>query len=716
MSDPLLDVCAVLDKVRQCGNAFEALCPAHEDAKRSFTVTRGEKVPVVVKCHAGCEYPAIRDALAARGVDLGARSNDAEPRPKVVATYRYCDEDGGLLFAVERTEPKGFRQWRPDGARKVYRLDGVRRVPYRLAELRAGIESGRWVLVAEGEKSVDALVAAGFVATCSPQGAGKWRDEYTAHFAGAKVVVLPDHDEPGRAHAETIAGSLHGVAKVVKMLPLPGLPAKGDPFDWLAGGGTAEQLRELILGADEWKPGFPSPSRTGPPESGAVLLDDVERFTRRFVVTSDAALVAAALFIVHTHAFDAADCTPRFVLTSKEPQSGKTRFAEVLRLLVSRPLFVANISEPALFRRIDAGKITLLVDEVDAIFGPKARDREDLRALLNAGYERGAVVTRCVGEGSKMTTKDFGVFAPVVLAGLGRLPETIEQRSIIVRLKRRAPSEPVEKLRRRTIGADADPLRERVAAWAEAHLPVLAASEPELPDGLSDRAGDVWEPLLAIADHAGGTWPERARHAAIELFSSRDTDQSTLGVRLLADVRSILTGEDGIASGDLAGRLAAIEGSPWPTWGRDDMPLTAHALAKLLRGYDIKPGQHRIGTETFRGYLVTDFEDAWSRYLPPTPAQVQQPSKCNIPSPARATDVALGQLLHSYREGEAETAPPAQPPTEPEDDEPEPPADADEVRPPNVEPDPPPDHAYDESAAVELLTAELDAVIVEHAR
>jgi hypothetical protein len=350
------------------------------------------------------------------------------------------------------------------------------------------------------------------------------------------------------------------------------------------------------------------------PVAGDALLDDAAAFIARYVACSDAAVHAGALWCVHTHAFSAADTSPRFAVLSAEPQSGKTRFMEVLRLLVRQPLFAVNVSEAALFRVVEARTPTILHDEIDAVFGPKARDHEDLRALLNAGYERGATVERCVGEGTKLTTKTFAVFAPVALAGIGRLPETVEQRSIVVRMKRRSATEKVARLRRRQVGPEAAVLRGRIASWATANVAALEHAEPALPDELDDRAQDIWEPLMAIADAAGGEWPARARAAALTLFAARRDDEATIGVRLLTDIHAAFGDDRALSSGDLAGRLAEIEGSPWAEWS--DRGFTAHALAKVLRRYEIRPGQHWIDGGNVRGYLRSHFDDAFARYLP----------------------------------------------------------------------------------------------------
>lgn len=185
---------------------------------------------------------------------------------------------------------------------------------------------------------------------------------------------------------------------------------------------------------------------------GAALLDLVEEFIGRFVAfPSEAARVACVLWATHAHVVDAFESTPRLALLSPEPASGKTRTLEILDLLVVRPLHAVNVSPSALFRKVadQKEKPTVLFDEIDTIFGPRAKEHEDLRALINAGHRRGAVALRCVGEGSRQKAVEFPAYAAVALAGLGDLPDTILSRSIAVSMRRRAPSEHIQPYRRR---------------------------------------------------------------------------------------------------------------------------------------------------------------------------------------------------------------------------------------------------------------------------
>jgi uncharacterized protein DUF3631 len=351
-----------------------------------------------------------------------------------------------------------------------------------------------------------------------------------------------------------------------------------------------------------------------------LLLDELYAFVRRYVVLSEAQAVAVSLWLVHTYCIEAAEATPYLAITSAEKRSGKSRLLEVLALLAARPLAAAGATEAALFRSLAASPPpTLLMDEVDALFGAKARgDNEDLRALLNAGYRRGTPVLRCVGEGTKQRVEPYAVFGPKALAGIGRLPDTIADRSLPIRLKRRTAEESVERLRARDARVEADPLRDQLDLLAEDCVEQLALARPELPSELDDRAQDACEPLVAIADLAGGTWPARARAALVELRGNdEDNDSSSLGIRLLADLQTIFAARGGcqIPTADLLESLCALEDAPWQELG--GRRLSSRRLASLLRPYRVSPHDLRMDDDRIlKGYRLDDLSDAFRRYLP----------------------------------------------------------------------------------------------------
>jgi Protein of unknown function (DUF3631) len=351
---------------------------------------------------------------------------------------------------------------------------------------------------------------------------------------------------------------------------------------------------------------------TEPRSDLARTLDDAVSFVRRFVVLTAEQLAAVALFIVHTHCYEAAETTPYISATSAEKRSGKTRLLEVLDLLVRSPLQTANISDAALFRAIEQRKPTLLFDEVDAIF--KAREREDLRGMLNAGYRRGAVALRMGGQNMR-ELETFKVFCPKVFAGIGELPDTIRDRAIRIRLERRTRDEPIERFRRRDAGEQAEPIRQSIGSLAGHHSDTLSFARPHLPEELDDRAQDVWEPLFAIADLAGADWPERARTAAISLSTGDGREDESLGAKLLSDIYDVFdaNGTTRYPTVALIAELAKVEESPWGDWyGKTISP---QGLGRLLKPYRIKTMPVWVDGEKHRGYKHEQFEEAWRRVL-----------------------------------------------------------------------------------------------------
>lgn len=347
----------------------------------------------------------------------------------------------------------------------------------------------------------------------------------------------------------------------------------------------------------------------------AILLGDVASFVRRFVVVTEIQADLLALWAAHTHGIDAAETTPYLAITSPEKRSGKTRLLEVLELLVHNALPTANTSDAALFRSVskEGGPPTLLLDEVDAVF--KAREREDLRGLLNAGFRRGALVRR-MGGAKNTTLETFEVFSSKAFAGIGNcLPDTILDRSITIAMKRRTREETVERFRRRVVAPEGEALRDRLADWIEPQLDWLHEARPNLPDELDDRAQDMWEPLLAIANLAGGDWPQRARKASLTLSANGAREDDSLTALLLKDIYTVFSNGAGdrLQTSDLIGHLTEIEESPWGDWyGKT---ISAQALSKLLRPHRIKTMPVKAEGKTVRGYKVEQFSEAFHRVL-----------------------------------------------------------------------------------------------------
>jgi len=354
------------------------------------------------------------------------------------------------------------------------------------------------------------------------------------------------------------------------------------------------------------------------PVDGAALLDEVAGFIRRYVLLTAEQVAALALWVTHTHAFPAAETTAYVHIKSAERQSGKTKTLETLEPIVARPWFTSRASVAALVRKMEELP-SLLLDEMDRNFEREKEYAAALLQILNDGYRKGKKATLCVSTGKGQQVVEFPVFCPKAFTGLGSLPDTIEDRSVAIVMKRRGPGETVSRFRFREVRELAQPIRERLSAWANAQLTELGAARPDLPDELSDRQQDCWEPLLAIADLAGGEWPRRARRAAISL-SLRDEDQS-LKVRLLDNIRTVFVEHGDPERLMTATLLSDLNTREEWSWGEVDhgKPLTSHRLAAMVKPFGIGPGLKREGDVVSRGYARHDFADAWSRHLLPRP-------------------------------------------------------------------------------------------------
>lgn len=345
---------------------------------------------------------------------------------------------------------------------------------------------------------------------------------------------------------------------------------------------------------------------------GADLLDGIVIALRRYVVMPKHTAEAAALWVVHCHCFECFQHTPRLAVAAPQKQCGKTTLLDVIGQIVPRPMSTENLSVAVLFRAIEKFRPTVLADEVDTYL----RNNDELRGILNSGHRRGGTVLRC--EGDDHEVKSFKTFAPVATGGIGRLPGTLEDRSICITLQRRKPSEPIVNFRSDRVDHLYD-LASQAARWADDHTVDLRNVDPDIPTGLYNRVADNWRPLLAIADTACGDWAKKARDAALQLSGSTEDDDSA-GVKLLTDIRTIFETRTtiSIASADLVVDLVDMDDRPWPEW-RHDKPITTVQVSRLLKPFGINSTTIRADghTRPLKGYKRAAFDEAFARYLPP---------------------------------------------------------------------------------------------------
>ncbi|AUX78119.1 DUF3631 domain-containing protein [Sinorhizobium fredii] len=345
------------------------------------------------------------------------------------------------------------------------------------------------------------------------------------------------------------------------------------------------------------------------PVDGRVLLDEIVAVFNRHMDLPKGATEALALWVMHSHAHDAAQHSPILFISSPTKRCGKTNLLSVLQLLVPKPLSAANVTPATVFRSIDLWKPTLLIDEADTFISEKS----ELRGVLNSGHRRSqAHVLRCVGDNNIPTP--FSTWCPKAFAAIGRLDPTLEDRSIIIELRRKLKTVSVVRV---PVRDDAyEELRRKAARWAEDHMTLLEEADPKVPDALSDRARDNWTPLLAIAEIAGGDWPDRAAISARQL-SSRDDDEGEAEM-LLQDLRAIFARKkaDSLWTDTIVEALVEIEDRPWAEFRRGQ-PITAHALSRLLKPFNVFPRKIRLdGAQVKRsGYERERLEPVWRRYI-----------------------------------------------------------------------------------------------------
>jgi Protein of unknown function (DUF3631) len=371
------------------------------------------------------------------------------------------------------------------------------------------------------------------------------------------------------------------------------------------------------------------------PRQLAELLDAVAGILRRYVVFQYSEQAdACALWAIHTWSMNAFDYTPYLSVFAAEKRSGKSRLLEVLSLFVRNARLTSGSSSAALIRSVNENNPpTILLDEVDAVYSRKSdAEAESTRQFLNAGFRRGAKFLRCVGQGAAMDVKEFPAFCPKALSGIGRcLPDTVVDRSLPIELVRQSRGERAERFREREAQVEVSPIRAELKAWVQqvGLIDTLRNARPALPEELTDRQQDYCEPLLAIADLAGGGWPAKARAALIRLCSQEE--DASLGVMLLAAIRSVfdLAEVDKLSTTEMLEALVATEDGPWALMFEDHLKhgrlqSAAAKLSRLLKNYKtpdgqkIKPHSIRIDGEIVKGFYRSDFEEAWERYLQPS--------------------------------------------------------------------------------------------------
>ena len=383
------------------------------------------------------------------------------------------------------------------------------------------------------------------------------------------------------------------------------------------------------------------------PVDPAGLLNEIVAVIRKFVVLDQEQADACALWAVHTHLVEVADTSPILIVNAPERACAKTLLQALMARICYRPLPASNASLSALFRAVEHWGPTILIDEADTFF----RDQAELAGMVNAGYKRGGFVLRSEASGDSYEPRMFSVYGPKSIAGIAlerHLPDATMSRGIVINMRRKLQHETVERMRNAD-DREFDLLASQIARFAMDHAQQLRLSKPHLPNALSDRCQDNWEPLLAIAACAGPVWLKRATKAALKLSAASESQSST-GNDLLADIKDVFDGTTAtkISTADLLTKLVADDEKSWATYNRGK-PITPRQLAKQLDAYGIKSKTVRMGpSSTPKGYELAQFDDAFKRYLKPPKAELAagaSPGPAVAETPQQPADAALPELL-----------------------------------------------------------------------
>ncbi len=609
---------------------WSAQCPSHGDEHNSLSVAEDADGKVLVKCHAGCDLQKIVGALGLMVSDLFSAFSLAEYAHAKKLTLEslvtwglrdsksggcveipYFDEERASVLATRYrfslTGPDRFR-WKKND----------KPCPYGLWMLAHARKVGFVVLV-EGESDCHTLWQHDIPALGLP-GAVAWRKEWADFLKDIPkiyAVVEPDHG------GEALQKNLLQSSVIRDRLWLLSLTPAKDPSELY--------LNDPQGFATKWQTALSN--ATLPPEvNGADLLHSLETHFSRYAVLEKGLPLALSLWTIATHLFGGFDAFPYLAVTSPTKRCGKTRLGELLEGVCANPESTVEPSPAVLFRLVHEKKPTLILDEAESLSG-KSDSSEALRAILNAGYRKGKKVRRNAkrNEDGGFEMEEFETFCPKVITLIGNLPDTLADRCIPIRMKRRT-NEILARFRFATVAKETAPLKTKMAEWA-------AANTKEVMDYylqndllfLSDRDAEIWLPVFAVLNVADGSRLAELQATAKHLSGAKsENEPNDLSIRLLADLRQIfagsLNGTEHATSEALLNSLKAIDESPWKDYGFGK-GLSARKLAELLRPYEIRPQNVRTGGpgKVSKAYKKDSFSDAWERYLPPTQTALETP-------------------------------------------------------------------------------------------
>lgn len=362
------------------------------------------------------------------------------------------------------------------------------------------------------------------------------------------------------------------------------------------------------------RPEFIDPEPWPEPVGSDAIMMEIILLLQRYTVMDEKEQLAVTLWILNAHCHELARHSPFLAFQSPTMRCGKSTALNVVESLTPRPMAMSHVTGASLYRMIHDHAPTVLIDELDQVI----HRNKDLRAVLNTAHNRQTAFVPRVVKGSVVR---FRVFSPKAMACIGKLPDTLQDRSIIINLRRKRPDEVVEQLPIDSVAAHADVTR-RIARWVMDNRHLIGSQRPILPTGLNDRAGDNWRPLLAIADVLGPKWAAMGRLSAMEVSRASDEESVDPAEQLIRDIGRVFNSTHGVKQlpvDRLHAALVEMDGSMWTEFDRGQ-PLSKARLGRMLIPFGIRSAVVRLRGKVTRVYLRSAFEDAFSRYCRPAAA------------------------------------------------------------------------------------------------
>jgi putative DNA primase/helicase len=393
------------------------------------------------------------------------------------------------------------------------------------------------------------------------------------------------------------------------------------------------------------------------PVHGPAMLEALEEALCKYLVLPKYAAPTIALWIIHTHCFEVWDVSPRLAAMAPERGCGKTQVLKMLLRLVCKPYPSASVTAATIYRRVEELQPCLLIDEFDSY----GASNEALRNILNAAHEKEfACIDRCNANTNE--PESFSAWAPMAIAGIGKLPDTLADRSIIITMQRRKASEIIADLSEDAAKAELLRLQRMAYRWAQDNSDAIRAHKPEKLSWLMNRDADNWKPLLRIADIAGEHVPELAQAACYHFVVERES-QDSRAVQLISDMMDMFIGRgdecDRLQSETILESLLRLDERSYNEWTKQGRPISKTTLASALKPHHIFPDTMHFSemNKSARGYWRGPIEDKYERYVsggkedahPPIPAQGVRPKEPSEKQPFSSTSQGVRRAPQGER-------------------------------------------------------------------